>query len=80
VKYYTSESVVQLRLHKWHKEREKRYETENKIAEIDKSAKKQQRMYAHLMEEFKVAMADPKGTMQKEWDEEQAAHRNGGNW
>ncbi len=54
-KYYDSVSVAQLSLHKWHKERNKWREIEDKIAEKDKSADKQRKMYAHLMDEFNKA-------------------------
>ncbi len=38
-------------------------------------------MYAHLMDEFnKAATANPKRTVQKEWDDDQAAQMNGGGW
>ncbi len=77
-KYYNAVSDAQLRLHKWHQERKKRREAEDKSAEKDKSAKKQLEMYAHLLEEFKTATADPKPSMQKEWDNEEAARRHGG--
>jgi hypothetical protein len=77
-KYYNAVSDAQSRLHKWHQEREKRCEAEDKSAEKDKSAKKQLEMYAHLLEEFKTATADPKRSMQKEWDNEEAARHHGG--
>ena len=51
-KYCNAVSVAQARLHKWHKERTKRREIQDKIAEKDKSADKQRKMYAHLMDEF----------------------------
>jgi hypothetical protein len=37
-------------------------------------------MYAQLLEELKVVSADKIRSMQKEWDDEQAARRHGGKW
>ena len=39
-KYYDTVSDAQYRLHRWHQEREKRRDAENKMAELDKHAKK----------------------------------------
>ncbi len=49
-----------------------------RIAEQEKAAEKQQKIYAHLLEEFMEATADPKHLMQKEWDNEEAAWCHGG--
>jgi hypothetical protein len=77
-KYFAAVRDAQSRLHKWHHRRDKRREEENKIAERDKCAKKQHKMYAHLLEEFNETTADPKHSMQKEWDDKEAAWNNGG--
>jgi len=38
-KYYDTVRDAQYRLHRWHQEREKRRDAENKMAELDKHAK-----------------------------------------
>ncbi len=43
------------------------------MAEQDKHAKKQHEMYAHLLEDFNEITADPKRSMQREWDDEETA-------
>jgi hypothetical protein len=35
-------------------------------------------MYPHLLEEFNKTTADPRRAMQKEWDDKEAAWKNGG--
>jgi len=77
-KYYDTVRDAQYRLHRWHQEREKRRDAENKMAELDKHAKKQDEMYAHLLEDFNEITSDPKHSMQKEWDDEEAARNHGG--
>ena len=77
-KYYDTVRDAQYRLHRWHQEREKRHDAENKMAELDKHAKKQDEMYAHLLEDFNEITSDPKRSMQKEWDDEEAAWNHGG--
>ena len=53
-------------------------EAKNKMAEQDTHAKKQHEMYTHLLEDFNEITADPKSSMQREWDEEETALKNGG--
>ena len=48
------------------------------MAEQDNHAKKQAKMYAHLLEDFNEISKDPKRSMQKEWDDEEAARNHGG--
>ena len=93
-KYIDAVTLAQTRLHQWGKERDKRRDAQDKIAEQakeakrhqkkieeqDKAAQKQQEMYAQLLEELKVVSADKIRSMQKEWDDEQAARRHGGKW
>ena len=69
-KYYDTVRDAQYHLHRWHQEREKHHDAENKMAELDKHAKKQDEMYAHLLEDFNEITSDPKRSMQKEWDDE----------
>ena len=77
-KYFDAVSDAQTRLHKWRQERDKRCEAENKMAEQDTHAKKQHEMYTHLLEDFNEITADPKSSMQREWDDEETAWKNGG--
>jgi hypothetical protein len=77
-KYYDTVRDAQYRLHRWHQERQKRRDAENKMAELDKHAKKQDEMYAHLLEDFNEITSDPKRSMQKELDDKEAARNNGG--
>jgi hypothetical protein len=79
-KYFDAVSDAQTRLHKWRQERDKRREAENKMAEQDTHAKtkKQHEMYTHLLEDFNEITADPKSSMQREWDDEETAQKNGG--
>ena len=77
-KYYNAVKDAQTRLHRWRQEREIRRDAENKMAEQDKHAKKQDEMYAHLLEDFNEITSDPKRSMQKEWDDEEAARKHGG--
>ena len=51
-KYFDAVRDAQTRLHKWRQERDKRRDAVNKMAELDKHAKKQHEMYAHLLEDF----------------------------
>ena len=76
-KYYDAVSDAQSHLHKWHNKRGKHRETENKMVDQCKHAKKQHKMYAHLLEELKEVTADPTCSIQREWDED-TAQRNGG--
>jgi len=50
------------------------------MAEQDKHAKKQHEMYTHLLEDFNEIKADPKSSMkmQREWEDEETAQKNGG--
>ena len=48
------------------------------MAEQDTHAKKQHEMYTHLLEDFNEITADPKSSMQREWDDEETAWKNGG--
>jgi hypothetical protein len=64
-KYFDAVRDAHICLHKWHQERDKHRDAENKIAEQDIHAKKQHEMYAYLLEEFNETTADPKGSMQK---------------
>lgn len=77
-KYYNAVKDAQTRLHRWRQEREIRRDAENKMAEQDKHAKKQAKMYAHLLADFNEITTDPKRSMQKEWDDEEAARKHGG--
>ncbi len=77
-KYFDAVRDAHSRLHKWRQERDKRGDAENKIAEQDIHTKKQHKMYAHLLEGFNETTADPKRSMQKEWDNKEAAQKNGG--
>ncbi len=77
-KYYNAVRDAQYRHHRWHQERDKRRDAENKMAELDKHAKKQEEMYTHLLEDFNEITTDPKRSMQKEWDDEEAARKHGG--
>jgi hypothetical protein len=43
------------------------------MAEQDKHAKKQHEMYTHLLKNFNEIRADPKHSMQREWDDEETA-------
>ena len=43
------------------------------MAEQDTHAKKQHEMYTHLLEDFNEITADPKSSMQREWDDEETA-------
>jgi hypothetical protein len=47
------------------------------MAEQDKHAKKQHDMYTYLLEDFNEITADPKCSMQREWDDEETARKNG---
>ena len=64
-KYFNAVRDAQTCLNKWHQEREKRRDAENKLAAHDKQAKEQHEMYARLLEEFNEAEAYPKHSMQK---------------
>jgi hypothetical protein len=77
-KYYNAVKDAQTRLHRWRQEREIRRDAENKMAEQDKHAKKQAKMYAHLLADFNEITTDHKRSMQKEWDDEEAARKHGG--
>jgi hypothetical protein len=65
-KYYNAVRDAQYRHHRWHQERDKRCYAENKMAEQDKHAKKQEEMYSHLLEDFNEIRTDPKRSMQNE--------------
>ncbi len=77
-KYYNAVRDARYRHHRWHKKHNKRCDAENKMAEQDKHAKKQDKMYAHLLEDFNETTTDPKCSMQKEWDDKEAARNYGG--
>jgi len=77
-KYYNAVRDDQYHHHRWHQERDKRRYAKNKMAEQDKHAKKQEEMYSHLLEDFNEIRTDPKRSMQKEWDYEEAARNHGG--
>ena len=77
-KYYDAVKDAQTRLHRWRQEREKRRDAENKMAEQDKHAKKQAKMYAHLLADFNEITTNPKRSMQKEWDDKETAWNHGG--
>jgi hypothetical protein len=51
-KYFDAVRDAQTCLHKWRQELDKRCDAENKMAGLDKHAKKQHEMYAHLLEDF----------------------------
>jgi len=77
-KYYNAVRDAQYRHHRWNQEWDKRCDAENKMAELDKHAKKQEEMYTHLLKDFNEITTDPKHSMQKEWDDEEAARNHGG--
>ena len=54
-KYYNAVRDAQYHHHRWHQERDKRRYAENKMAEQEKHAKKQEEMYSHLLEDFSEA-------------------------
>ena len=76
-KYCNAVRDAQYRHQRWHQERDKCCDAENKMAELDKHAKKQEEMYTHLLEDFNAITTDPKHSMQKEWDDEEAARKHG---
>ena len=77
-KYSDAVRDAQTCLHKWRQELDKRCDAENKMAGLDKHAKKQHEMYAHLLEDFNEIKTDPKRSMQKKWDDKEAARNHGG--
>ena len=77
-KYYNAVRDDQYHHHRWHQEWDKRRYAKNMMAEQDKHAKKQEEMYSHLLEDFNEIRTDPKRSMQKEWDYEEAAWNHGG--